>query len=443
MLQNDSRKVKKGDAFIAIRGINGDGHDYIKDAINRGCSKVICEYDNYDYDNIEYVDSTKEYLDSYIKNKYVDIVKNLKLIGITGTNGKTTTSFLIYQALNKVGIRCAYIGTIGFYMDGNKYDSLNTTPDILSLYHMLIECVRNDIEYVVMEVSSQGLYYDRVKYLEFDYAIFTNLTQDHLDFHKTMDEYLKCKLKLFDMLKYNGVGIINSDDKYYKKFITDNCITYGYSGDYKISDINYDINVCSFKVNNIDYKSELIGSYNIYNISVVIIILELLNIESGRIKETISKLESAPGRMEKIKYNDSIVIIDYAHTPDAVEKVIDALKDKGRIITIIGCGGNRDKHKRKIMGKVAHTKSDYVIYTSDNPRNEDAYDIILDMIQLLDSFNYEIEVNRKKAIIKGIQMLKKGDILLILGKGHEDYQEIKGVKYPFSDKLIVLEYIGE
>ena len=273
--------------------------------------------------------------------------------------------------------------------------------------------------------------------------MFTNLTEDHLDFHKTMDNYLDCKLRLFSMLRDNGVSIVNSDDKYYKKFITDNCITYGYSGDYKISDINYDINVCSFKVNNIDYKSELIGSYNIYNISVVIIILELLNIESGRIKETISKLESAPGRMEKIKYNDSIVIIDYAHTPDAVEKVIDALKDKGRIITIIGCGGNRDKHKRKIMGKVAHTKSDYVIYTSDNPRNEDAYDIILDMIQLLDSFNYEIEVNRKKAIIKGIQMLKKGDILLILGKGHEDYQEIKGVKYPFSDKLIVLEYIGE
>ncbi len=443
MLQNDSRKVRRGDTFIAIRGLNGDGHDYIKDAINRGCSKVICEYGNYDYSNIEIVDSTKDYLDSYIRNKYVDIVKNLKLIGITGTNGKTTTSFLIYQALNKIDIKCAYIGTIGFYMDGNKYDNINTTPDILSLYHMLIECVRNNIEYVVMEVSSQGLYYDRVKYLEFDYAVFTNLTQDHLDFHKTMDEYLKCKLKLFSMLKENGVGIINSDDKYYKKFITDNCITYGYSGDYKISDINYDINVCSFKVNNIDYKSELIGSYNIYNISVVIIILELLNIESGRIKETISKLESAPGRMEKIKYNDSIVIIDYAHTPDAVEKVIDALKDKGRIITIIGCGGNRDKHKRKIMGKVAHTKSDYVIYTSDNPRNEDAYDIILDMIQLLDSFNYEIEVNRKKAIIKGIQMLKKGDILLILGKGHEDYQEIKGVKYPFSDKLIVLEYIGE
>ena len=439
MLQNDSRKVKNGDAFIAIKGINGDGHDYIEDAINRGASKIICEHDN--YDNCEIVEDTNKYLREYIKSNYVDIINNLKLIGITGTNGKTTTAYLIYQAMNIVGIRCAYIGTIGFYMNGKMHDNTNTTPDILSLYHMLIECVRNDIEYVVMEVSSQGLAYNRVEFLKFDYAVFTNLTMDHLDFHKTMDNYLECKLKLFSMLKANGVSIVNSDDKYYKKFITNNCITYGESGDYKISDINYDINECSFKVNNIEYKSELIGSYNIYNICVVIIILELLNIDSNRIKKTILELESAPGRMDKIKYNDSIIIIDYAHTPDAVEKVIDALKDKGRIITIIGCGGNRDKHKRKIMGKVAHTKSDYVIYTSDNPRNEDAYDIILDMIQLLDSFNYEIEVNRKKAIIKGIQMLKKGDILLILGKGHEDYQEIKGVKYPFSDKLIVLEYI--
>ena len=422
MLQNDSRKIKEGDTFIALKGINGDGHDYIKDAINRGCSKVICEYGNYDYNNIEIVDDTKEYLDSYIKNKYVDIVKNLKLIGITGTNGKTTTSFLIYQALNKVGVKCAYIGTIGFYMDGNKYDNINTTPDILSLYHMLIECVRNDIEYVVMEASSQGLYYNRVKYLEFDYAIFTNLTQDHLDFHKTMDEYLKCKLKLFDMLKESGISIINSDDKYYKHFITDNCVTYGASGDYKISDINNN----SFKVNNIMYNTKLIGNYNIYNICVVIIILELLNIDSNTIKSVVSSINCAPGRMERINYKDSTIIIDYAHTPDAVEKVIKAVKGDNRVITIIGCGGNRDNSKRKYMGKIASDNSDYVIYTTDNPRYEDPYDIILDMIQLLDSFNYEILVNRKKAIIKGIQMLKKGDILLILGKGHEDYQEIKG-----------------
>ena len=235
-------------------------------------------------------------------------------------------------------------------MDGNKYDNINTTPDILSLYHMLIECVRNDIEYVVMEVSSQGLYYNRVKYLEFDYAVFTNLTQDHLDFHKTMDEYLKCKMKLFSMLKKDGVGIINKDDNYYKNFITDNCITYGVCGDYKISDIDYDIKGSSFKINNIDYDCKLIGSYNIYNMCVVIIMLELLNIDNNTIKSVVGKLDSAPGRMDKTIYNDSIIVIDYAHTPDAVEKVIKVFKGMGRIITIIGCGGNRDATKRKYMG---------------------------------------------------------------------------------------------
>ena len=188
MLQNDSRKVKVGDTFIALKGINGDGHNYIDDAISRGASKIICEHGN--YDNCEIVDDTNKYLREYIKNNYVDIIKNLKLIGITGTNGKTTTSYLIYQAMNIVGIKCAYIGTIGFYMNGKMYDNTNTTPDILSLYHMLIECVRNNIEYVVMEVSSQGLAYNRVEFLKFDYAVFTNLTEDHLDFHKTMDNYL-------------------------------------------------------------------------------------------------------------------------------------------------------------------------------------------------------------------------------------------------------------
>ena len=293
-----------------------------------------------------------------------------------------------------------------------------------------------------MEVSSQGLYYDRVKYLEFDYAVFTNLTQDHLDFHKTMDEYLKCKMKLFKNLKDTGVSIINKDDKYYKYFITDNCITYGVCGDYKISDIDYDIKGSSFKINNIDYDCKLIGSYNIYNMCVVIIMLELLNIDGSKIYNVVSSINSAPGRMEKFIYNDSIIVIDYAHTPDAVEKVLQVFKDKGRVITVIGCGGNRDSSKRKYMGKIALVNSDYVIYTADNPRYEDSGDIIIDMIQLLDTFNYEIEINRKKAIIKGIQMLKKGDILLVLGKGHEDYQEINGIKYPFSDSCVINDYIN-
>ena len=439
MLQSDSRKVRIGDTFIALKGIKDDGHNYILDAINNGTKKIICEHGN--YPNMVKVDNTNTYLHKYLKDNYLKYINRLKLIGITGTNGKTTTSYLIYQAMNNLRIKCAYIGTIGFYINGKIKDNINTTPDILTLYHMLTKCVKENVKYVVMEVSSQGLYYNRVDGLKFDYAVFTNLTIEHLDFHKNMDNYLKEKMKLFSNLKEDGISIINSDDQYYKNFITDKCITYGVLGDYKIRNINYNINNSSFTVNNIKYKTSLIGEYNIYNLCVVIIILKQLGISDDKIYNTILKLDSAPGRMDKIKYKDSIIIIDYAHSPDAVEKVLKTLKDKGRITTIIGCGGNRDKSKRKIMGSIASKNSDYVIFTSDNPRYEESEDIIIDMIQNVDSFNYEIEINRENAIIKGIQRLKKNDILLILGKGHENYQEIKGVKYPFNDKDVVLKNI--
>ena len=439
MLQSDSRKVRIGDTFIALKGIKDDGHNYILDAINNGNKKIICEHGN--YPNMVKVDNTNTYLHKYLKDNYLKYINRLKLIGITGTNGKTTTSYLIYQAMNNLRIKCAYIGTIGFYINGKIKDNINTTPDILTLYHMLTKCVKENVKYVVMEVSSQGLYYNRVDGLKFDYAVFTNLTIEHLDFHKTMDNYLKEKMKLFSNLKEDGISIINSDDQYYKNFITDKCITYGVLGDYKIRNINYNINNSSFTVNNIKYKTSLIGEYNIYNLCVVIIILKKLGISDDKIYNTILKLDSAPGRMDKIKYKDSIIIIDYAHSPDAVEKVLKTLKDKGKITTIIGCGGNRDKSKRKIMGSIASKNSDYVIFTSDNPRYEESEDIIIDMIQNVDSFNYEIEINRENAIIKGIQRLEKNDILLILGKGHENYQEIKGVKYPFNDKDVVLKNI--
>ena len=439
MLQNDSRKIKVGDTFIAIKGIKYDGHDYIVDAIKNGASKIICEYGN--YPNMIKVNDTKSYLHTYVKEKYLPVLKDLKLIGITGTNGKTTSAYLIYQALNKLNIKCAYIGTIGFYINDTRQNNINTTPDILSLYHMLLDCAYNKIDYVVMEVSSQGLAYNRVDGLKFDYAIFTNLTEDHLDYHKTMDNYLNAKLELFKKLKEDGVGIINSDDKYYKHFITDHTITYGLDGDYKISDITYNINKSKFKINGEEFSMKLIGDYNVYNMCIVIIILKLLNINYEQIRNIVEALESAPGRMDKINYNDNIIIIDYAHTPDAVEKVLNTLKGIGNIITIIGCGGNREKNKRKIMGRVASQNSSYVIFTSDNPRDEEEEEIINDMIQEVDTFNYEIEINRQKAIIKCIQRLKKNDILVILGKGHEDYQEIKGVKYHFNDKEVVLNNI--
>ena len=437
----DSRKVNVGDTFIALRGINNDGHDYVLDAINNGATTVIVEEGEYSVNTIV-VKDTKEYLKEYLENNYYDEIKKIKLIGITGTNGKTTTSYLIYQALNKLNKKCAYIGTLGFYLIDEERPLNNTTPNLYELYEMLLECVQKSYEYVVMEVSSQGLSMGRVDTLIFDYVIFSNLTQDHLDYHGTIENYVLEKQKLFRMTN-NSFAIINNDDEYKDYFILDNKnITYGKtSDDYKISDIKTTIKGSSFKINEEEYYTKLIGEYNIYNITVVIILLKLLGIDN--IKEIIENLDSPNGRMDMINYNDNTIIIDYAHTPDAVEKIITNVSKlpHNKVITLIGCGGNRDKIKRSIMGDIATKYSDYVIFTSDNPRFEKPKKILRDIICKLDKKNYKIIVNRKKAIKKSIQILSKNDILLLLGKGHENYQVIKDKKIPFSDKEIVLKYL--
>lgn len=439
MLKIDSRKVESGDTFIALRGVNNDGHKYVLDAIKNGATKVIVEEGSYDVETI-IVDDTKKYLEEYLYNNYYDKISKLKLIGVTGTNGKTTTCFLTYQALNKNNIKCAYIGTIGFYTD-KKEETSNTTPNLYELYNMLIKCVDLGYSYVVMEVSSQGLAMGRVNTLKFDYAVFSNLTMDHLDYHKTMENYMKEKLKLFNMTR-EGIAIINSDDMYFKNFLLDKNknITYGKCGDYIISDINMDINGTTFKLNNIEYYTKLIGEYNVYNISIVIILLDLLGLN----KDVISSLEPPVGRMDIVKYNDNLIIIDFAHTPDALDKILDTVSNikHNRIITVIGCGGNRDKVKRSLIGSIATFKSDYAIFTSDNPRNEDPNEILDDITSKLDSKNFEIIVNREESINKSIQMLSKNDILLLLGKGHENYQIIGNKKIPYNDKETVLNIIG-
>ena len=423
MFKNDSRKIKKGDTFIAI----GKGINYIEDAKKNGAKRIIIK--------------DEEYLKKYLKRYYYSKIKHIKLIGITGTNGKTTSAYLIYQSLNLLGIKCGYIGTLGYYRLGKHIKLNNTTPDLLTIYELLMES--RDLEYVVMEVSSQGLSYGRVDTLKFSYAIFTNLTQDHLDYHKTMENYCLAKQLLFKKLK--GIGIVNIDDFYHNYFHTDKMITYGMKkSDYQIKKINTNMNETRFMVNNNKYKTKLIGEYNIYNLTVVIIILKCLKISYLDIFKVISKLSNVSGRMDTIKYNDNLIVIDYAHTPDAVEKIIKCMKNIGnRIITIIGCGGNRDKTKRPIMGGITTKYSDYAIFTSDNPRLENASSILNDIVNKLDTFNYEIVENRSLAINKGIQMLTKNDILLILGKGCEDYQIIGNQKIPFSDKEEVLKIIGE
>ena len=447
-IKTNSKDIVSGDTFIAIKGFKHDGHDFIKDAIERGASNIICEHGEYD---IPYtiVSSTKEYLKDYLYSNYYHEIKDIILIGITGTNGKTTSCYFTYELLKKLNVKCAYIGTIGFFTDKKVRDLNNTTPELIELYDMFLECKKNNIKVIVMEVSSHALELERVYGLKFDYVVFTNLTVDHLLFHKSMNNYLNAKKKLFKMLKPNGISITNIDDKYYKDFILEDTITYGKNNsDFNIikSKLKHNRTIYIFKYKNKKYKIKMniSGEYNIYNSLVSIIILINMGYNIRKIIKLFKKITLPNGRMEMIKYKRNSIFIDYAHTPDAVKNVLaNAYKfKKGKVYTVIGCGGERDRTKRKDMGIISTDLSDYVIFTNDNPRSEDMNQIINDIIYDIDKNNYEVILDRKKAIIKGIDLLKNNDILFILGKGHEEYQIINGIKYHFSDKEEVLKYIG-
>ena len=445
-IKDDSRKIKKGDTFIAI----DKGHEYIKDAIKAGAKKIINEENIYDIETL-IVNDTRQYLADYLKIKFRKKLSKITLIGVTGTNGKTTTSYLIYQLFNIFNIKCAYIGTIGFYINNTVTNTNNTTPDLIDLYEMFEKALKENVKVIVMEVSSHALKLNRVLGIEYDYAIFTNLTHDHLDFHKNLDEYKNAKKRLFNMLKNKKYAIINTDDQYSNDFILNknSNITYGLNGNYKILkyDLNIDKSLIELKINKNLYHIELAIPclYNIYNYLAAFIVLHKYGIKPKKIIEKTKLLKAPPGRMELIYSNDNNIFLDYAHTPDAVLNILKNVKiyKHNKIVTIIGCGGNRDKTKRPIMGKIATSNSDYVIFTNDNPRFENEKDIIKDITSNLTNNNYEIIFNREEAIKKGIELLTKNDILLILGKGHEKYQIIKNQKFAFDDKEIALKYLNK
>lgn len=440
-IKTNSKEVKQGDTFVALKGFNTDGHKYIKEAIDNGASKIVCEYGKYDVPTLV-VNDTEKYLKEYLANNYN--FDDLKIIGVTGTNGKTTTAYLISNILTNLNIPNAYIGTIGFYINSIKVKDLNnTTPDTLTLYKLLNYSKENNIKYIVMEVSSHSLDMDRLYGIKLDSAIFTNLTEDHLDYHKDIDNYLKSKLKIIDKLKDNGTLIVNNDDDYSKYFNFKNKITIGFNdsdikiNSYNINDDNMIINFDKYEV-----KTNFKSLFNVYNYIEAVICLNSLNFNIENIINITDKLTTPPGRMETIKYKNNDIIIDYAHTPDATEKIIKAVLESydKKIITIIGCGGNRDKFKRPIMGEISTSNSFYVIFTDDNPRDEDELSILNDITCNLKKDNFKIIKDRKEAILYGLNMLDN-NVLLILGKGHEDYQIIKGTKYHFSDKEIVIDYI--
>lgn len=447
-IKTDSRLVEKGDIFVAIKGHTVDGHDYILNAIEKGASKIVCEHGEYSVPTLV-VNDTNLYLKEYLVKNYSDKFKNIKFIGVTGTNGKTTTAYLTSQLLTNLGINNAYIGTIGYYCNSKLVKELpNTTPDILLLYNLILEAIENDVKVVVMEVSSHALALERISGIKFDICGFTNLTEDHLDYHKTMDNYLKCKLLILNYLKDNGVMISNIDDPYGENFKYKNFKTIGFNdSDYKI--INYKYNSVTtdieflFENNIYNVTTNLLNKFNIYNYMTALAFVNNIGIKINDIVNVTKDIYAPSGRNEIIKVNNSKAIIDYAHTPDAVEKIITSnLEHKiGKIITIVGCGGDRDPKKRPIMGKIATDLSDFVILTNDNPRTEDEKKIMNDIVSGITKNNYKIVFDRKEAIKEGLDMLNDNDTLLILGKGHEDYQIIGHTKHHLSDKEEVLKYL--
>ena len=451
-IKYNSKEIQKGDTFIALK-TNNDGHKYINDAIKNGATKIVAEYGSYPVETL-LVDNTKEYLVKYLYENYYQEIKDLKLIGITGTNGKTTTCMLLHNMLNMLGRKTAYIGTNGFYINKFIKELPNTTPEILDIYELLIEAKKEGCEFVCIEASSHGLAQNKLENLKFDYAIFTNLTHEHLGYHKTMKNYALAKQKLFTMLRNNKYAIINNDDNYKNYFILkeNNNITYSlnngnyYVKEYKITTQN---NIFTVVNNNKEYTftTKLLGKHNIYNSLASIIVLNKIGYSFEEINNVLTIVSGPKGRMENISYNNNNIIIDYAHTPDGIANVLKTAKElkPNQIITIMGCGGGTgsDREKRSTMGKLVLELSNKTIFTNDNPRDEEPNQIINDLLKEKTNNNYIIELDRKKAIEQGIKMLTNNDILLILGKGHENYQTIGNKKTHFSDKETVEEIIKE
>ncbi|MCM8711004.1 UDP-N-acetylmuramoyl-L-alanyl-D-glutamate--2,6-diaminopimelate ligase [Clostridium sp. SYSU_GA19001] len=454
-VEYDSRKVHAGDVFFCIKGFKVDGHEFAKKAVMQGAAAVVCEevLDSVDSCTVVRVEDSRKALAVASSNFYGEPWKSLKMIGITGTNGKTTSTYMMKAILEEAGFKVGLIGTVANYIGDKKIPSHRTTPESLELHELFKEMLDNKVTHCVMEVSSHSLSLDRVFGIEFSEGIFTNLTQDHLDFHKTFENYYEAKLKLFNS---SSTAIINIDDEYGKKVYKDvSCrkISYGVDG---ISDIMAkNIYIHSKGVEfDIQYKNQMEhimlnipGKYNVYNAlgSAAACLNEGVSLKA--VKKGLERV-FVPGRCEIVTkdYNlDFEVIVDYAHSPDGLENILKTVREftKGRLITVFGCGGDRDKTKRPIMGRIASSLSDITVITSDNPRSEDPEAIIDDILKGVKGNNYVVIENRREAIEKAIKIAKKDDIILVAGKGHEDYQEFKHGIIRFDEREIIADIIKE
>ena len=449
----DSRRVEKGHLFVAMKGTQVDGHKFIPKAEELGASAILCEeLPSTVNPEITYivVSSTEDYVGKVATCFYGNPSKNLKLVGVTGTNGKTTIATLLYNMFRKMGHKCGLLSTVCNYIEGEALPTNHTTPDAIELNQLLAKMVEAGCEYVFMECSSHAIAQKRIGGLKFTGGIFTNLTRDHLDYHKTFENYRDAKKAFFDMLPKSAFAIINVDDKNGMFMVQNTKATIKTYSTRTLADFKARLLECHFEgmyldINGQEVGVQFIGKFNVSNLLAVYGTAVMLGKEPEDILLVMSTLHSVNGRLEPVRSSQGITaIVDYAHTPDALENVLNAIHEvlngKGQVITVCGAGGNRDKGKRPLMAQEAVKQSDKVIITSDNPRFEEPQDIINDMLAGLNAQQMKKVVSivdRKEAIRTACMMANKGDVILVAGKGHEDYQEIKGVKHHFDDKEVL------
>ena len=463
-LDRNSKNIKEGYLFIAIKGFSVDGHKFINDAIENGAKAILIE-EGCDLKEIKNIDNitivmakdTREALAITSANFYGNPSRKFKLIGVTGTKGKTTTTFMIKEILERAGKKVGLIGTIAIYINGKKIqDSDRTTPESIELQQIFAKMVDEGVEVVVMEVSSQSLKLHRVTGCEFDYIVFTNFSEDHIspNEHPDMKDYFESKLKLFKMCKN---GIVNTDDLHGAKipglFPDSNIVTYGIDNYANVlaKDITITNSYVDFKVKITDrnerVKTGIPGRFSVYNSLAAICVAQKFGVSPEVVKEALAQVR-VPGRSELVDNKREIpIMIDYAHSPESLENILQAVKSytRGKVISVFGCGGDRDPGKRPIMGEISGRIADYTFITSDNPRTEDPQKIVDQIEEGIKKTkgNYKVIVDRTEAIKEAIKMATKRDIVVLAGKGHEPYQEINGVKYPFDERIIVREIIDQ
>ncbi len=458
-IEFDSRKIVSDDVFVAIRGTVSNGHDFIEKAISLGAVAVVCEVvPETTHDGITYVqvEDTSLALAYMSANYYGDPSAKLKLVGVTGTNGKTTIASLLYQMFKKAGYKVGLLSTVKIMVDNKEYKATHTTPDSLTINHYMNEMVEEGCDYCFMEVSSHGIHQKRTEGLHFTGGVFTNLSHDHLDYHPTFAEYRDVKKSFFDNLPKTAFALTNSDDKNGPVMLQNTKAkkrTYALKtyADYRAQILENQLSGLLLKVNEQEVWVRLIGSFNAYNLLAIYGVAIELGIESQEALRLLSELESVSGRFQYIVSAGNITaIVDYAHTPDALENVLKTIEDirtkNEQLITVVGCGGDRDTTKRPIMANIAATMSDKAIFTSDNPRSEKPEAIIEDMEKGVEPQNYKKTVSivdRKQAIKTACQLAQPNDIILIAGKGHETYQEIQGVRHDFDDMKTVKELLEQ